>query len=326
MDLLDRFQRGFPLLPRPFGEIARQLGRTEGWVLDTLGDLQASGAVSRVGAVFAPNVVGASTLAALCVPPGRLEDVAGRVSAHPAVTHNYARDHAWNLWFVATAVTANALDLALQEIATNADCGAVLDLRLEEEYHIDLGFRLRPGAEGTRNIVVRPPAAALDLGRCQRALVAALSEGLPRVCSPFAALGARVGMSEEEILGQLRTWVDQGVIRRFGIVVRHGELGFHANVMAVWTVPEGEIRNAGTALAREPGVTLCYRRRAAPPRWPHNLFCMVHGRSRASVREVLAGAAERSGVARYAGAILPTIARFKQRGATCWQPGETGHG
>jgi DNA-binding Lrp family transcriptional regulator len=139
--LLDEFQRGFPLTSRPYAEIATRLEVSEAEVIDRLRRLTDDGAVRRVGAVFRPNRVGASTLAALAVPPERLEDVAVLVGAFAEVNHNYAREHWLNLWFVVTAPDAERVAQVLAEIATLTGL-TPLDLRLERDFHVDLGFRL----------------------------------------------------------------------------------------------------------------------------------------------------------------------------------------
>jgi DNA-binding Lrp family transcriptional regulator len=140
--LLDRFQHDFPLEPRPFAAIARQLGVDEGRVLERLAYLKRFGALSRVGAVLRPNRVGASTLAAFAVPPGRLEQVAAKVSARPEVNHNYEREHEYNLWFVVTAADRAGVDRVLGELALETGLEP-LDLPMLEDYFIDLGFSLR---------------------------------------------------------------------------------------------------------------------------------------------------------------------------------------
>lgn len=140
--LLNDFQHDFPLSPRPYAELARRLGVSEDEVLARLARLQAAGAVSRIGAVVRPNTVGASTLAAMRVPPADLERVAALVSAYPEVNHNYEREHALNLWFVVAAPDAARRDRVLAQI--EADAGyEVLSFPLLQDYHIDLGFDLR---------------------------------------------------------------------------------------------------------------------------------------------------------------------------------------
>lgn len=140
--LLNEFQHGIPLTPEPFAAIARQLGVYETTVIESLQRLQTEGVVSRVGAVFRPNRVGASTLAAMAVPPEELESVAAQVSEFAEVNHNYEREHRFNLWFVVVADDRERLHQVIEEI--EARCAyPVLDLPLLQEYFIDLGFELK---------------------------------------------------------------------------------------------------------------------------------------------------------------------------------------
>lgn len=140
--LLDAYQRGFPLTPRPFAQIAAREGVREHDVLEAFDRLQATGAVSRLGAVVRPHAAGWSTLAALAVPADRLESVAEAVSRHPQVNHNYEREHAYNLWFVVTGRDAGEVAGVLAAIERETGL-APLDLPLEEPFHIDLGFKLQ---------------------------------------------------------------------------------------------------------------------------------------------------------------------------------------
>jgi DNA-binding Lrp family transcriptional regulator len=140
--LLNDFQSGFPLVPRPFAEVAARLGVEESEVIARLHRLSAAGTVSRVGPVLRPRRVGASTLAAMAVPEEQLRQVAGLVSRFPEVNHNYAREHRFNLWFVLTAADEDRLAEVMREIASQTRI-QVLDLPMLEEYHIDLGFPLQ---------------------------------------------------------------------------------------------------------------------------------------------------------------------------------------
>ena len=140
--LLNDFQDGFPLTSRPFQAIAERVGSTEKEVMMTLQQLQSHRLISRVGPVFRPNRVGASTLAAMEVPVARLEAVAAIVNAYGEVNHNYEREHALNLWFVVTAADRDTLDGVLQEIETRTGL-EVIDLPMIEDFHINLGFPLQ---------------------------------------------------------------------------------------------------------------------------------------------------------------------------------------
>lgn len=140
--LLNDFQHGIPLTPTPFADIAAQMGVYETTVLETYQRLQTEGVISRIGAVFRPNRIGASTLAAMAVPPQYIETVAEIVNEFVEVNHNYEREHEYNLWFVITADDEDKLKQVLEQIEQR--CGyPVLDLPLVNEFFIDLGFNLK---------------------------------------------------------------------------------------------------------------------------------------------------------------------------------------
>lgn len=140
--LLNGFQNGFPLSPRPYAEVADRLGTTEDDVLARLRRLSESGAVSRVGAVVAPHRAGWSTLAAMAVPADRLDAVAGLISGFREVNHNYEREHRLNLWFVVTGRDPAHVADVLRAIA-EATGIEVLDLPMESAYRLSLGFELQ---------------------------------------------------------------------------------------------------------------------------------------------------------------------------------------
>jgi len=312
--LINEFQRDFPLEPQPFAEIAYRLCTDEETVLAALARLRGEGVVSRVGAVFAPRRVGASTLAALAAPPDRLEEIAARVSARPEVNHNYEREHRYNLWFVVTAGGEAHLARTLRDIERDTGC-QVISLPLEHEFYIDLGFDLAgvcKAPSAGRRIEV---ADLRELTLAEQQLVGALQHGLDLVPRPFARLGAQAGLDEAETIATMKRWRGEGLIKRFGVVVRHHELGYTANAMVVWDLPDAEVERVGGLLAAEPEVTLCYQRRRHRPDWPFNLFCMIHGRERAGVERAVASLRERFGLAAYPHAILFSRRRFKQRGA-----------
>lgn len=140
--LLDRYQRDFPMVAQPYAQIGDDLGLAEADVIKRLDALKTSGMISRIGAVVAPHRAGWSTLAAIAVPQARLEEVADLVSTFSEVNHNYEREHAFNLWFVVTGKDQDHVARVLGEIGEKTGL-EVLDLPLEEAFHIDLGFPLR---------------------------------------------------------------------------------------------------------------------------------------------------------------------------------------
>lgn len=312
--LLNDFQRDLPLVSRPFADIAAELGVSEHCVIELLQEMQATGAVSRVGPVFSPNVIGASTLAAMAVPDQRLEEVAQVVSARQEVNHNYAREHHFNLWFVATAATRSQLQKAIKELAAQTKL-EVLDLPMVEDYHIDLGFCLLSSERGR---AVRTPTRARPLSSLtalDKTLIESIQRGVPMTSRPFEAIGARMALSEQEVIERLAFYLDRGIVKRFGIVVRHHELGYRANAMVVWNLPDAEVRTVGERMAKVQGVTLCYRRRRHLPQWPNNLYCMIHGCDRESVLKCLTRVKQLACVEDIPCEVLFSVRRFKQRGA-----------
>lgn len=316
--LLNNFQRDFPLAPDPFGVIAERLGVSENEVLETLAQLQACGKVSRVGAVFKPHSVGSSTLAALAVPVAKLDEVAQLVSSYAEVNHNYEREHFYNLWFVVTAANEAQVCNALDEIERRTGYRA-LNLPMLEDFHIDLGFDLsRPhkgsstpkaansGVAPLRNMLPQP---------CETALIGAIQHGLPLVRNPFAEIGAGIGLPENEVIANLAHWVEQGVIKRMGVVVRHHELGYRANAMVVWDIPDEEVSALGHRIGGFDSVTLCYRRVRRLPDWPYNLFTMIHGQLRDEVLESVTQLQEQFGLQNATHEVLFSRRRFKQCGA-----------
>jgi DNA-binding Lrp family transcriptional regulator len=321
--LLNNYQHGFPLCHAPFEHIAQEVGSTEELVLATCARLHLEGRISRVGAVFAPHRIGASTLAAISVAPDRLAEVAALVSRFPEVNHNYEREHHFNLWFVVTSASAERLAHVLAEIA--AQCGlAVLRLPLQAQYHIDLGFHLEHPAANRAAHAAAPAKRSVD-GDCAREdftldaqgqeLVNVLQGGLPMVSHPYAAIAQQLGWTEQHVLDRIQAWLQSGVLKRFGVVVRHHELGYTANAMVVHDIPDALVDELGEKLGRHPGVTLCYRRPRVAPDWPYNLFCMVHGRDRTVVQQQIAELREAYGLQGYAHDVLFSRTRYKQKGA-----------
>jgi len=140
--LLNDFQHELPLSPTPFTDIAKELGVYETTVLENLKRLQNEGVISRVGAVFKPNRVGVSTLAAMAVDETELENIAAIVNEFAEVNHNYERFHHFNLWFVVVAADQDNLKKTLQKIEARSGYSA-LDLPMLKDYYIDLGFDLK---------------------------------------------------------------------------------------------------------------------------------------------------------------------------------------
>ncbi len=146
-------------------------------------------------------------------------------------------------------------------------------------------------------------------------LIAAIQGGLPLVSHPYADVGRRIGWSEEQVITRIGEMQQRGIIKRFGVVVRHHELGYTANAMVVWDVPEQRLDEVGERLGDQSCVTLCYQRPRRLPEWPYNLFSMIHGRSQERVTAQVEQLIEKLGLSDIRYDILFSGRRFKQRGA-----------
>jgi DNA-binding Lrp family transcriptional regulator len=325
--LLNCFQRDFPLVPQPYLSLAHQLGCSEQTVINTLAQLKQAGAISRIGAVFRPNVIGVSTLAAFAVPENRLQEVADLVSAHPAVNHNYQREHHYNLWFVLTAINQQVLQHGITALEKQCNTGTMLVLPLVEEYHIDLGFDLKLDPSCNFKAPTAPIAEtpvhknagqtskflpqAFVLNAKQRRLVEAMQNGLSLQSRPYAAL-----IDDEDFcLAQLTDWIASKVIRRFGVVVQHHALGYQSNAMVVFNIADDAVTQLGQRIACSGMVSLCYQRPRRLPHWPYNLFCMLHGKSREEVQSRLNTLLKTYEIEADQYAVLFCCKRYKQRGA-----------
>lgn len=154
-----------------------------------------------------------------------------------------------------------------------------------------------------------------QIDETDRRLLAAIQSGLPLVPRPYAELGARLGLSEAEVIARLQQLQTRRVIRRFGVVVRHHEVGYGANAMVVWDVPDEQVRELGRCLAEFDFITLCYRRPRHLPQWRYNLYCMIHGKTREDVLSNLEWMVNRCGLQGLTHEALFSRRRFKQRGA-----------
>jgi len=145
-------------------------------------------------------------------------------------------------------------------------------------------------------------------------LLREIADGLPLVDRPYLAVGQSIGLTEAEVIDRLRAMIDSGVIKRFGVIVRHRELGYRANAMVAWNVPDDQVAEVGPKLAQLPFVTLCYER-LRHREWPYNLYNMIHGKDRETVLSQIDQICGDLGMAQYDNAILFSRNRYKQCGA-----------
>ncbi|WP_126452198.1 AsnC family transcriptional regulator [Sulfuriflexus mobilis] len=158
------------------------------------------------------------------------------------------------------------------------------------------------------------PAQAI-LDEQDQSLITLIQTGLPLSATPYADLGKQLGMDEYEVIERLKRLTSENIIKRFGVVVRHHELGYHANAMTVWNIPDEIVSELGSCMGQFEFVTLCYRRPRRLPEWPYNLFTMIHGQDRDDVLANIRLLIERCGLDAIEHDVLFSTRRFKQRGA-----------
>ena len=145
-------------------------------------------------------------------------------------------------------------------------------------------------------------------------LLAQIAEGLPICSHPYAIMGEKIGLSEAQVIERLTYLQNKGMIKRLGIIVKHATLGYRANAMIVWRIPEADIDFVAQEMLKFSFVTLCYQRPMLPE-WPYNLYCMIHGKNKVTVEKQLAQLIEQCGLETVEKQILFSSRCFKQRGA-----------
>lgn len=162
---------------------------------------------------------------------------------------------------------------------------------------------------------ILPRMRPTGLSKTDLRLIAAIQHGLPLAPRPYAELGRQCGLDETEVIARLEALLGDGTIKRLGVVVRHRELGYRANAMVVWDIPDDQVGQLGKRFSQHAFVTLCYRRPRRLPDWPYNLFCMIHGQDRQTVLQHIETLKEACALQDVSHDILFSRRRFKQRGA-----------
>lgn len=309
--LLNLLQNSFPLVPRPFAAIAQNLGTSEKEVLARAQKLRDDGLIRQLSAIFDASRVGYhSTLVAMVVPPQDLEKAAAIISAHPGVSHNYSRDHRFNLWFVLAAPRSSNLDAIVGELARQAKATRAIMLPAVRMFKVEVNYDMMEGTASSRGTQRPRGRPRRDLTQEEIDLVRALQEDLPIISRPFAGAAQQLGLTEEELLARAQALGEEGIMRRFAAVLRHQQAGFTANGMTCWAVPENRIEEVGKQLAALPEVSHCYQRPTHPD-WPYSIFAMIHTRSRQRCEEIAAAISQQIGIGDYI--ILYSTREYKKR-------------
>lgn len=283
--LLDTMQGAFALDPRPYAGVAEQVGITEDEVLARTQRLLDDRIIRQVTPIYDTRAFGyGSMLVAAKVDPEMPWRAAKIVNAHPGVSHNYLRDHDFNMWFTLAVEEDSPLGLqgtldVLQRLTGAESIRQLPTLKL---------FKIRMDlAMGATSKELATEGEAVPIAETERqaydeadvAVVKATQGDLPVQPEPFAPAAAELGWTQERLLEHLRGMVERRLLRRVAAILYHRRAGFSANGMGVWKVPEDEVEAIGKRMSAFRGVSHCYQRPTYED-WPYQLFTMAHGRTK----------------------------------------------
>lgn len=305
-NLLNEIQQDLPIVTRPFIHLAEKLGVSEQEVLQAAQRLKGEKVIRQISAIFDTRSLGyESSLVAAKIPSDRLDEAAALINTHPGVTHNYARNHAYNLWYT-VAVPPNSI-LGLQKTVdllhqlSGAEITRLMPtLKL---YKIGVNFDVA-GNNKPADKTVKPAYTDKDrtpdqpLTQKEMDFVLQLQQDLPIIEEPYAEICQKLNLSIEELAVIGKDLQKRGKMRRISAVLHHRKAGFTANAMGVWEVPEDRCEELGPKMGGYRAVSHCYRRPTYPD-WPYTVFTMVHGKSVKECENVIKTISEETGIKSY---------------------------
>mgnify|MGYP000409697472 CR=1 FL=1 len=308
-ELLQHLQDKFPLAKRPWAEIGKRLGITEEEVLSRSERLSSDGVIRKLRTILNGQKVGgcASTLMAMRVPAEKMEKVVSIVNEYMSVTHNYQREHDYNLWFTVTTCGGKDLRSTVDEIKgrTGIPDSDVLDLPTTRVFKVDVRFKFTDFKDDSDRNDISIPNERTKMNKddepneTDQAILRAAQEGIPVVKEPFAGIAREAGISQDEVIARLKRLISNGVIKRLGISINQRKVGIVANAVVAWRVPQEQVERVGKMLSSYKEVTHCYERVTIPGKWEHNLFTVIHGYNRESVEEMAKRLSEVVGISDY---------------------------
>jgi siroheme decarboxylase len=320
--LLNALQAGVPLVPRPFAAIGNSLNLDEDDVLIRIRRLKADhseepndaggntqnenkpgGLIRQISAIFDSRTLGyQTTLVAARIDPQKLDQAAAIISRHPGVSHNYRRDHAFNLWYTLAVPGDSALGLEAT-VQRLHDWSGALSTRLLPTIRVfKIGVKLDMTGDGeipNGKWKIEKGGMAAGVSESDKIMIRVLQQDLPLIGEPFSQWARLAGVTEAELLAAACDFLDRGVMRRFAAVLHHRQAGFAANAMGVWAVPLDEAESFGNTAATFPAVSHCYLRKSYPD-WPYTVFTMIHGKTRQQCESSMVEIAAATGVHNYA--------------------------
>ena len=278
-ELLNEIQWTFPLVTRPFDAIAKKFNSTPEIVKDRLIQLKEIGVLRQLSAIFDTRKLGyTSSLVAMEIEDDKLEHVASQINRHPGVSHNYERDHQFNLWFTLAVPPGADLNQELEKFNVLKGIKKVRMLPTLQLFKIGVKLDL----VDNKKHEVAPTEEKKEIKNIDfipteedKNFIRELQKDMDIIDEPFENAAKNLEITENELFAKMKHYEELGVMRRFAAILRHRQVGFTANGMIVWKVPEGEISNVGTKLGAFPQVSHCYERPTYPD-WPYNVFSMIH--------------------------------------------------
>jgi DNA-binding Lrp family transcriptional regulator len=278
-ELLNEIQWTFPLVTRPFDAIAKKFDTTPEIIKEKLNNLKEIGVLRQLSAIFDTRKLGyTSSLVAMEIEHDKLDHVASQINRHPGVSHNYERDHQFNLWFTLAVPPGADLNSELEKFNVLNGIKKVRMLPTLQLFKIgvkldmvdDKKHEVAPTEEKKeiKNIKFEPTEDDKDFIR-------ELQKDMEIIDEPFVKAANNLGITEDELFSKMKHYESLGVLRRFAAILRHRQVGFTANGMIVWKVPEDRITSVGETLGSFPQVSHCYERPTYDD-WPYNVFSMIH--------------------------------------------------
>ena len=281
-EILNEIQWTFPLVSQPYHEIAKKFDVSVEDIKKRLTNLKKTGILRQLSAIFDTRRLGyKSSLVAMKIDPDKLDYVAQQINRHPGVSHNYERNHEFNLWF--TLAVPPGLDLKT-EVDKFSKLVGIQKIRLlptiklfkigvKLEMVDDKKHEVKPTEEKKKIQNVKFVPTEED-----KKFIRELQKDLEIVDKPFLNATQKLGLTEEQVFEKLRYYENIGVMRRFAAILRHRDVGFIANGMIVWEVPDERITEVGEKLGAFPQVSHCYQRPVYKD-WPYSVFSMIHCKS-----------------------------------------------
>jgi DNA-binding Lrp family transcriptional regulator len=299
--LLNLLQGSFPLEPRPFARVAELAEVAEDEVLARTQRLLDERIVRQLTPIFDTRALGyASMLVAAKIDPEHPHRAAQVVNSHPGVSHNYLRNHDFNLWFTIAVEPDSKLGLegTLDVLAEEAGAESMRQLPTLKLFKIRMDLEMEGGTEALASSAVAAEPAELEPqphDDLDVAVIRALQGDMPVVPEPYAPAAGALGMPQERLLDHLAGMQERRLLRRVAAILYHRRAGFSANGMGVWRVPDDRIMELGPRMAAFRGISHCYQRPTYAD-WPYSVFTMAHGRSKDECDAILDAIAEETGI------------------------------